>query len=96
MFSDLYALGTEIACEVDDEEIHAVGATDGKTYGLMFSFYTEDDTRCDTKTVTVTLPRGKASIKVLDKTKNARAKAVKHEGKITLYIRPNTTVYIAF
>lgn len=96
MFSDLYALGTEFACEVDDEEIHAVGATDGKACGLMFSFYTEDDTRCDTKTVTVTLPGTKASIKVLDKTKNAKAKTVKHNGTLTLEIRPNTTVYIAF
>lgn len=96
MFSDLYALGREVACEVDDDEIHAVSATDGKTSGLMFSFYTDDDTRCDTKRVTVTLPGTKASVRILDKTKNAKAKTMKHDGQITLEIRPNSVVYISF
>ena len=97
MFSDLYTLGTQIATESDDEEVYAVGATDGNRCALMFSFYTDDDTRRDTKTVTVTLPKaGKASVRILDKTKNAKKKALTHDGAITLELRPNSVVYIEF
>ena len=63
----------------------------------MLSFYTEDDTRTAAKTVTVKLPEGgKAGVKVLDKTKNARRRSVDHNGTITLELRPNSVVYIAF
>ncbi len=62
----------------------------------MFSFYTEEDTRQDTKSVKIALPGEKATLKVLDKTKNAKAKTVKHNGAITLEIRPNTVVFISF
>ena len=97
MFSDLYALGREIACEVDDDEIHAVSATDGKTSGLMFSFYTDDDTRCDTKSVTVTLPKaGKVGVRILDKTKNAKRRTVATDGTLTIEVRPNSVIYIDF
>ena len=63
----------------------------------MLSFYTEDDTRSAAKTVTVKLPEGgKAGVKVLDKTKNARRRSVAHDGTITLELRPNSVVYIDF
>ena len=41
-FGNLYALGTQTACESSSEEVYAVAATDGKTNGILIVNTGED------------------------------------------------------
>ena len=97
MFSDLYALGTQIKAVCDDDEVICVGATDGEQSALMLTFYSDDDSRRDTKRVTVSFPKsGRVGVKILDKTRNAKKFYFQQDGELTLNLRPNSVVYFDF
>ena len=72
MFSDLYELGKELKVISNDDQIIAVGATNGEKSALMFTYYTDDDKLDEFKRVMVSFDApGKVGVKILDKTRNA-------------------------
>ena len=57
MFSELYALGTQVECINDMKDIYALGAmNDNGQSAFMIARYEDDDNVTETKTVTVKIP----------------------------------------
>ncbi|MBQ0101883.1 MAG: hypothetical protein KBT31_03705, partial [Firmicutes bacterium] len=91
MFSDLYALGTEVETAEVTDGVSALAATDGEKGAIMLAYYTDDDEATEEKTVSVIvsgLDLDKADICLVDKDSSNAKKTVDLSDCLTVTMKP--------
>lgn len=100
MFSELYALGTQVECLNDMKDIYALGAMNDKgESGFMIARYEDDDSVTEDKKVTVKIPElknKKFECSVVDDVHTNKIDTVKTDadGNLELIMKPNCVFFL--
>jgi hypothetical protein len=96
-FGELYRLGGCVQPEIDGEFLYAAAATDGKTDGLMFSFYNDEQTeKVRDVEISVNGAHGTAHVYLLDENNDLQEVLQTDEGKFSLSVALYATYFIKF